>query len=287
MTVIRSVDELRGWLAGHDRARHSVGLVPTMGFLHAGHASLIRRASGENDLVVVSDFVNPTQFGEGEDYASYPRDLVHDEQLAADAGADVVFAPGADEMYPAGAATLVEVTGEITHTLCGASRPIHFRGVTTVVAKLLNVVGPDRIYFGQKDAQQAVVVARMIRDMHIPVQMVVCPIVRETDGLALSSRNSYLSAAERAQAPALHAGLQAARRRFDSGERSVAALRETIRATIESQPLARVEYVEVVDAHELSAVERLESGHPALAAVAVHFGHTRLIDNCLLAESED
>lgn len=284
MTIITSVGELRGWLADHDRERSSVGLVPTMGFLHAGHASLIRRAASENDLVVVSDFVNPTQFGVGEDYASYPRDMDHDDALASSAGADVVFAPSVDEMYPKGAVTQVEVTGEITHKLCGATRPIHFRGVTTVVTKLLNIVGPDRVYFGQKDAQQAVVVSRMIRDLHVPVQMVVCPIVRDTDGLALSSRNNYLSPEERRQAPALHAGLKAARERFEAGERSVGTLREVIRATIEAQPLASVEYVEVVDAHELSELDRIGSGQLALAAVAVHFGGTRLIDNCLLGE---
>lgn len=282
MTVLSTVDEVRAWLAGHDRAGKTLGLVPTMGFLHEGHRSLIERAHSENDLVVVSDFVNPTQFGEGEDYTGYPRDLEHDHDLAVAAGADVVFHPGVEEMYPPGASTQVEVTAALTHVLCGASRPIHFRGVTTVVSMLLNIVGPDRVYFGQKDAQQAVVVAAMIRDLHIGVQMVICPIVREADGLALSSRNSYLDADQRAQAPALHRGLWAARERFGAGERSVAVLREVIRGVIEEQALARIEYVEIVDAGSLDAIDRVEADRRALAAVAVHFGTTRLIDNCLL-----
>ncbi|MFT8395315.1 pantoate--beta-alanine ligase [Propionibacterium sp.] len=282
MTVLTTVSEVRAWLHDHDRANKSVGLVPTMGFLHDGHKSLIERAHADNDIVIVSDFVNPIQFGEGEDYSSYPRDLDHDHELATAAGADVVFHPSVEELYPAGAATEVEVKAPLTHVLCGASRPIHFKGVTTVVAKMLNIVGPDRVYFGQKDAQQTVVVAQMIRDMLIPVQMIVCPIVREADGLALSSRNTYLDAEQRKAALVLHRALDQAAERFAGGERSAGALRGLVRETIEEQPQANIEYVEIVDAHTLDQIDTIESGHQALAAVAVRFGDTRLIDNCLL-----
>ena len=284
MKLIETEAALRGELAKH-RNGGGVGLVPTMGCLHEGHLSLIRRAKQENALVVVSVFVNPTQFGPGEDYEKYPRNLEHDCALAESAGADIVFHPAPEEIYAPGAGTKVEVEGELTHKLCGASRPVHFRGVATVVSILFNIVQPDRAYFGQKDAQQAVVIRKMVRDLHIPVQIVVCPIVREADGLALSSRNRYLGGEEREQAPCLYRALGAAEDCAASGAdsgRDVGTLKSIIREEISKSPLAEIEYVEIVDADTLGELKTLERGRPALAAVAVRFGGTRLIDNRIL-----
>ena len=212
--IITTISELRKYLQTQRAENKTVGLVPTMGFLHEGHLSLIRSAKTDNDVVVVSDFVNPTQFGPNEDYETYPRDIERDTELAIGAGADVVFYPSVKEMYPEGSSTFVEVEGDITRVLCGASRPTHFRGVTTVVNMLFNIVKPDKAYFGQKDAQQAAVLMKMVRDTHQDIELVVCPIAREEDGLAMSSRNTYLNEEERKQATILNQALAEGEKAF-------------------------------------------------------------------------
>ncbi|HEX5526937.1 MAG TPA: pantoate--beta-alanine ligase [Solirubrobacterales bacterium] len=283
-SALRSKAELRSVLADARRAGQTIGLVPTMGYLHEGHLSLIRAARAECDLVVMSLFVNPTQFGPGEDLDRYPRDEENDLRLAAEAGADLVFAPDVEEVYPDGVgdfATRVEVTGPLTGVLDGdpARRgPEHFRGVTTVVAKLFNIVGPDVAYFGQKDAQQALAIRRMVRDLDFPVRIEVLPIVREPDGLAMSSRNAYLEPADRERATALSRALAAAERgaRSDSLEAGLeAARRELAAAGIEP------EYLEARDAETLEPVEQMGE-RPVLVAVAAHVGAARLIDNVLI-----
>ncbi len=286
MSIVKTVAEIEAWFSSKDRRNKTLGFVPTMGFLHGGHLSLIKAAKAQNDLVVVSVFVNPTQFAPGEDYESYPRDIDRDYQLAREAGADVVFNPNVDEIYIPGASTAVEVTGDITKKLCGASRPTHFKGVTTVVNILFNIVRPDRAYFGQKDAQQALVIKRMVRDLHMPVEVVVCPIVREVDGLAMSSRNVYLSSDERQQATCLNEALQKAADYLGSGADdcgSVAQLIKIIEGHIQRQDLAAIDYVLILDGETLDDIELIEPGKSALAAVAVKFGKTRLIDNRVLA----
>ncbi|HAW70431.1 MAG TPA: pantoate--beta-alanine ligase [Firmicutes bacterium] len=286
MSIVKTVAEIEAWFSSKDRRNKTLGFVPTMGFLHGGHLSLIKAAKAQNDLVVVSVFVNPTQFAPGEDYESYPRDIDRDYQLAREAGADVVFNPNVDEIYIPGASTAVEVTGDITKKLCGASRPTHFKGVTTVVNILFNIVKPDRAYFGQKDAQQALVIKRMVRDLHMPVEVVVCPIVREVDGLAMSSRNVYLSSDERQQATCLNEALQKAADYLGSGADdcgSVAQLIKIIEGHIQRQDLAAIDYVLILDGETLDDIELIEPGKSALAAVAVKFGKTRLIDNRVLA----
>ncbi len=257
----------------------TLGLVPTMGFLHEGHLALVRRARAENEAVAVSIFVNPTQFGPGEDLARYPRDLPRDLRLLEDAGVDLVFAPEASEMYPPGFSTAVEV-GEVTRGLEGAVRPGHFRGVATVVCKLFNIVQAERAYFGQKDAQQAVVIQRMARDLNFPTEVVVVPTVREPDGLALSSRNTYLSAEERAAAPVLYRALESARLAWEQGERDAEALRRHVHATLAREPRAEVDYVSVADPRTLVELDRVDG--EALVLLAVRIGRTRLIDNLLL-----
>jgi pantoate--beta-alanine ligase len=254
----------------------TVGLVPTMGALHEGHLSLIRVARAQNDVVVVSIFLNPTQFGSGEDFNRYPRDLERDRVLAAAAGADLVFNPTVDEMYPEAFSTWVEVEG-LTAGLCGMSRPGHFRGVCTVVSKLLNICAPDRAYFGEKDAQQLAVVKRMVRDLDVRVDIVSCPTVREPDGLALSSRNTRLTAQERAEAPVLYRALATASELVRSGERDAGALKGSIRSVLAEAHLGRVDYVDIVRADDLTPVAAV-SGE-CLIALALWFGGTRLIDN--------
>ncbi len=286
MSIIKTVKELEAWSKNADRKTSTLGLIPTMGYLHEGHCSLIRAAKSENDLVVVSVFVNPTQFAPGEDFESYPRSIERDYKLAIEAGADVVFNPETEEVYVPGSSTFVEVTGEITRKLCGASRPTHFRGVTTVVNILFNIVQPDKAYFGQKDAQQAMIIKKMVRDLHMPVEVVVCPIVREADGLAMSSRNVYLSQEERKQALCLSGGLKKAWEYLNSGaedSRSVKKLIEIIRNEIEGQSLAVIDYVMILDGETLEEIADIEPGKNALAAVAVKFGKTRLIDNRVLS----
>lgn len=290
MSLIKTIPDLNTWLAEHGRSSKTLGLVPTMGSLHEGHLSLIRRAKAENDLVAVSVFVNPTQFGPGEDFEKYPRDIERDYQLASSAGADIVFNPEVGEIYVPGASTEVEVKGDIPKKLCGASRPIHFKGVTTVVSILFHIVQPDSAYFGQKDAQQALIIRKMVRDLHMPVNVVVCPIVREKDGLAMSSRNIYLSPEERRQALSLNRGLKKVQAYLTSGAeecRIVETLKRIVREEIEKEPLAQIEYVEILDAETLENIETIEPSRSALAAIAVRFGKTRLIDNTVLKWKED
>ncbi|WP_299288033.1 pantoate--beta-alanine ligase [Thermoflexus sp.] len=255
------------------------GFVPTMGYLHEGHLSLVRRARAENDRVAVSIFVNPTQFGPHEDYARYPRDLERDLRLLEPLGVDLVFVPSVEEMYPPGFQTWV-IVEEVSRPLEGASRPGHFRGVATVVAKLFNILQPDRAYFGQKDAQQTVVIRRMVQDLNIPVEIVICPTVREPDGLAMSSRNTYLNPEERRAATVLFQALQAAKARYEAGERDAERLREAMREVIRAEPLARIDYVSVAHPETLQELERVEG--PALLSLAVYIGTTRLIDNLML-----
>jgi pantoate--beta-alanine ligase len=283
--VLRGVDELRAALAPARREGRAIGLVPTMGFLHEGHVSLLRAARAENDVVVMSLFVNPTQFGPNEDLDRYPRDEERDLRLASEAGVDFVFAPAVVELYPDGAATAVEVTGNLTSVLDGdADRrgPAHFRGVTTIVAKLFNIVGPDVAYFGQKDAQQAAVIKRMVRDLDFPLEVRVMPTVREEDGLAMSSRNVYLEPADRARAVAISRALAACAQQAiarDSLEAGLDAARiELAAAAIEP------EYLEARDADTLEPVEGL-TGRPILVAIAAQVGGARLIDNVVIDPS--
>lgn len=260
--------------------KQTIGFVPTMGYLHEGHQSLIKKAVEENDIVVVSIFVNPTQFAPNEDFDSYPRDIERDYKMAREAGADIVYHPDIEDIYPNGASTFVEVEGDLTKKLCGASRPSHFKGVTTVVHILFNIVMPDRAYFGQKDAQQVIVVKKMVKDLHMKVDVVVCPIVRELDGLAMSSRNVYLSQEERKQALVLNRALYEAQNKYKQGEVGAANLKAFIIETIQTQPLAKIDYVEILDGDLLE--EMIEIKEPALVAVAVKFGKTRLIDNIFI-----
>jgi pantoate--beta-alanine ligase len=279
MQVFETVVALRQYLTAHRAARRQIGFVPTMGALHDGHLSLVHAAQRECEVVVLSIFVNPRQFGPQEDFTTYPRDMERDLQLAGAGGVDAVFAPSVAEMYPPGFHTEV-VVHVLTEALCGASRPGHFRGVTTVVAKLLQIVGPDRAYFGQKDYQQAVVIQKMVADLHMPVEVVICPTVREADGLAMSSRNAYLSPEERQAALVLSQALRLAAARLAEGERQGKRLEATLRAYITQEPQARLDYVAVCDPHTLQAVEELAG--TALVALAVYIGKTRLIDNALL-----
>lgn len=281
MKLCKTVAELRAEIALAKAGGQSIGLVPTMGALHEGHGSLIAAARKENELVVVSVFVNPTQFGPGEDLDAYPRTLEADCVLATKMGADIVFAPTPKEMYPSEDMTWVEVTGEITKVLCGRSRPIHFRGVTTVVSKLFNLAQPDRAYFGQKDAQQVQVLQRMVKDLFFNVQLRIMPIVREADGLAKSSRNAYLSAEERAAGLVLSQSLQHAAQLFDQGERNSAKLVAATQALIAAEPMSDIDYVEMYELPELTPVTGTMRG-ACLLAVAVRFGTTRLIDNIVL-----
>lgn len=288
MSLLKTIEEWNRWLTRIDRKNHTLGFVPTMGFLHEGHLSLIRKAKEENDLVAVSVFVNPIQFAPGEDYESYPRDIERDYRLAIGAGADVVFNPEAKEIYFANSDTVVEVGGDITQKLCGVSRPTHFKGVTTVVTILFNIIRPDRAYFGQKDAQQGIIIQKMVRDLHQPVKVLMCPIVREADGLAMSSRNVYLNPEERKQATCLQKALQAAEDYVKSGAMDgnlVKTLVQIIRDHIVEQPLATIDYIQILDGVTLDEIECIEAGRTALAAVAVKFGKTRLIDNRMLSIS--
>ena len=286
MRTVRRVAELREALAPERRAGRRIGLVPTMGALHDGHLSLIRRARAECDVVVVSLFVNPTQFGPNEDLAAYPRDEARDAELAAEAGADLLFAPPAEEVYPAGFSSAVEVSG-LTEVLCGdpARRgPEHFRGVTTVVTKLFNMVGPDVAYFGQKDAQQALVIRKLARDLDMPVQIEVLPTVREPDGLAMSSRNAYLDPSERERATALRRALAAAEAVVADGRRDADDVLAAARAELAAAGI-EPEYLELRSAADLAPAERVNRS--TLLAVAAQVGPARLIDNVLLGEDSD
>ncbi len=283
MQVVKTVKEVRDIVSGWKREGLSVGFVPTMGYLHEGHRSLIEKSVSENDRTVVSVFVNPIQFGPSEDLASYPRDLQRDMDVVGSAGGDLIFHPEPSEMYPGHFTSFID-TSETTELLCGAVRPGHFRGVCTVVGKLFNIVMPERAYFGQKDAQQLATIRRFVRDLNFNVQIVACPIVRESDGLAKSSRNTYLSADERQAALVLSQSLQKGKALIDAGERDAAAVKEAIRAHLLTQPLARIDYVEVVDNENIRRVERISGS--TLVAIAVYIGKTRLIDN-FIAEVQD
>jgi pantoate--beta-alanine ligase len=279
MQVIPTVAALRAWSRLQRSGGNTVGLVPTMGALHAGHASLIRAAAASCKRVAVSIFVNPAQFGPNEDYAVYPRTFDADCALAEAAGAHVVFAPSVEELYPAGSATFVDVEG-LSGRLDGKSRPGHFRGVATVVAKLMIAAEPDRGFFGQKDAAQVAVLRRMVADLRLATEIVVCPIVREADGLALSSRNTYLSSAERVQALTLSRAIRQVEALAAGGERLAAALIEAARQTFAAEPSLCVDYIELVDWATLEPVETAAPG--SLFAVAAWVGATRLIDNTIL-----
>ena len=283
MKLIKTVAELREEVALAKSKGETIGLVPTMGALHEGHASLIKAANMENDCVIVSVFVNPTQFAPNEDLDAYPRTLEADCVLAEKMGADIVFAPSPKEMYPSEDDTWVEVTGDITKVLCGRSRPIHFRGVTTVVTKLFNLAQPDRAYFGQKDAQQVEVLKRMVKDLFFNIQLRIMPIVREKDGLAKSSRNTYLSNEERSAALVLNSSLSVAKKLFQQGERNKDTLISAVIAGIKAEPLSDIDYVEIYALPELKSVTNPLQGSNLLA-VAVKFGTTRLIDNVVLEE---
>jgi pantoate--beta-alanine ligase len=276
MKVLTAVSDVRAFRASR---KGPLALVPTMGALHAGHLSLVARARKENEHVAASIFVNPAQFGPAEDFAAYPRALDTDLGLLASLGVDAVWTPSASEVYPPGFQTWIAVE-EVSAPLEGLRRPGHFRGVTTVVAKLLNVFQPERAYFGQKDAQQVAVIRRMVEDLSFSVDVVVCPIVREKDGLAMSSRNAYLGPDERRAAPVLHRALEEARAAFGSGERDAGRLRAILTKTLSNEPLVRPDYVSVADTSTLAELERVEGA--ALVSLAARIGRTRLIDNVVL-----
>ena len=282
MRTVETIAEMR---QARRELAEPVGFIPTMGYLHEGHLSLVRRAKNENTSVVASIFVNPTQFAPGEDLDSYPRDIPHDLAMLETEGTDVVFLPTAEEMYPPDSDSWVEVD-RLTKRLEGGSRPDHFRGVTTVVAKLFNIVRPTRAYFGQKDAQQAAVIKRMVADLNMDLEIIACPIVREADGLAMSSRNTYLTPEQRAAATVLYESLQRAELFWTYGERSAFCLRQETAGTLRHEPLAQIEYVSVADPETLCELETVEGS--ALISIAVRFGKTRLLDNILLTSpSED
>ena len=277
MKIVTTVAEVREIVKGWRAAGETVGLVPTMGFLHAGHQSLIAASVKNNDRTVVSVFVNPTQFGPNEDLESYPRDLNRDAELCESTGADLIFHPEPSEMYPDGFVSFVDMNG-LTNHLCGLSRPVHFRGVCTVVSKLFNIVQPDHAYFGQKDAQQLAVVKRMVKDLNMPLEIVGCPIVREEDGLAMSSRNTYMNAEERQAALILSKSIRLGEQMVKDGERDAEVIRKAMVELIESEPMAEIDYVELVDNLTMESLETLKGD--ILCAIAVKINNkVRLIDN--------
>lgn len=276
MKTAQTVNETRKIVKAWKKQGLTVGLVPTMGYLHEGHESLIRRSVKENDRTVVSIFVNPMQFGKNEDLETYPRDFERDSRICREAGADLIFCPVPAEMYPPHFFTYTDMQ-TLTERLCGHDRPGHFRGVCTVVSKLFHIAAPDRAYFGQKDAQQLSVIKKMVRDLNFDLEVIGCPTVREADGLAKSSRNTYLSPQERQAAVVIHKALKYAEQAIAEGEREAAVLRDGMLSIIEKEPLARVDYVEIVDWEILQPVEKIEKS--VLIAAAVKFGKTRLIDN--------
>jgi pantoate--beta-alanine ligase len=279
MKILQNINEMRAAVRAACGENRRLGFVPTMGALHDGHLSLVRAAKRQTDVVAVSIFVNPTQFGPNEDFAKYPRTFEGDCELLKNEGVDLLFAPSAEEMYPKGAVTWVTVEG-LSDKLCGRSRPGHFRGVTTVVSKLFHIVEPDAAFFGQKDAVQLVLIRRMVRDLNMPVEIIGCPIVREADGLAMSSRNAYLSTEERESALALSHSLQEIKKRFEEGERDSGKLISAGIEIFRREPSARLDYLEIVDAETLDAVPSMTGN--ALVAVAAYVGTTRLIDNVML-----
>lgn len=276
MKIVKTIEEVRNITSQWRAEGMSVGLVPTMGFLHEGHKSLIDRAVSENDRVVVSDFVNPTQFGPSEDLEAYPRDINRDAELCEKAGAALIFNPEPSEMYYDDCEAYVNINS-LSDELCGKSRPIHFKGVCTVVSKLFNIVKPDRAYFGQKDAQQLAIIKRMVRDLNFDVQIVGCPIIRESDGLAKSSRNTYLSSEERKAALILSKAVKLGEDMAKSGENDAEKIVSKMKELINTEPMARIDYVEAVDAISIKPVKKMDGA--VLVAMAVYIGKTRLIDN--------
>ncbi|MGC5324599.1 pantoate--beta-alanine ligase [Brevibacillus sp. SYSU BS000544] len=281
MIQVSSIAEVRKYIKEMRQGGKEVGFVPTMGFLHEGHISLVEAAKAKTEIVVMSIFVNPLQFGPNEDFDRYPRDIERDSALAEAAGVDILFTPTVEEMYPKKMLTNISVA-QVTEVLCGKSRPGHFDGVATVVTKLFQIVQPDYAFFGQKDAQQVAVVEQMVFDLSIPVTIVPCPIIREKDGLAKSSRNVYLSTEEREQALVLSQSLGNAKERIHQGERSAATILENILTQIKEKPLAEIDYVEVLKYPELVAESELRQGETYLIALSVKFGRTRLIDNVMV-----
>ncbi len=280
MRVITTVKEMAAVCPGWGSSS-TVGFVPTMGYLHEGHLALVRRARIENDLLIASIFVNPTQFGPHEDFERYPRDVPRDLAMLESEGVDIIFTPGVAEMYPAGYVTYVEPTGPLVEEAEGRRRPGHFRGVATVVLKLFHIVQPYRAYFGQKDAQQVAVISRMVEDLNLPLSLRIIPTVREPDGLAMSSRNVYLTPEQRTAATVLYRALQAGRHIFDTRPaQGVAAVVQAMTATVAAEPLADLDYAEVRDPHSFLPLEILQA--PALLAIAAHIGSVRLIDNIIL-----
>ena len=279
MKVVKTVKEVREIVSAWRKEGLTVGLVPTMGYLHEGHQSLIIKSAEQNDRTVVSVFVNPIQFGPNEDLEAYPRDLDRDIQKVEEAGGDLIFNPEPAEMYPGHFTSFIDTT-ETTELLCGAVRPVHFRGVCTVVGKLFNIVCPDRAYFGQKDAQQLATIRRFVRDLNFPLEIVACPIVREADGLAKSSRNTYLNAEERQAALLLSTSLKKGQEPIGAGERDAQTVIAVITESLKSEPLARIDYVEVVDFENIQRTARIEG--EVLVAIAVYIGKTRLIDNFIV-----
>lgn len=283
MNIVKTIKEVREHVRQWRKEGLSVGLVPTMGYLHEGHESLIKRAVAENDKVVVSVFVNPMQFGPKEDLASYPRDIDADSRLCEAAGASLIFHPEPEEMYEEGFCSFVDMNG-LTNALCGLSRPVHFRGVCTVVNKLFNIVMPDKAYFGEKDAQQLAVVKRMVKDLNMDIEIVGCPIIREADGLAKSSRNTYLSPESRKQAVILSKSVFMAKQMILDGERDVAKVKKAMIDMINTMPLADIDYVEIVDVNTMKNIDKIEGD--ILCAIAVNIGgEARLIDNVMLSLS--
>lgn len=279
MEIYSEIAKVRAKVQEWKRAGLTVGLVPTMGYLHEGHKSLMDTARKQNDRVVASIFVNPMQFAPNEDFESYPRDLQKDAALCETAGVDLIFHPQAEEMYAPGFCSYVDMNG-LTTELCGKSRPIHFRGVQTVVLKLFHIVTPDRAYFGQKDAQQLAVIRRMVKDLNVGTEIIGCPIVRESDGLAKSSRNTYLNESERQAALVLSRSLKVGRALVQAGETDASVIKNAITQEIEKEPLAKIDYVDVVDFDTVTPIDKIDTKNGSvLAAIAVYIGKTRLIDN--------
>ncbi len=279
MEVAKTIESVRNLVSAARREGRKIGFVPTMGALHIGHVSLVEAAAKDCDFIVVSIFVNPTQFGPGEDFESYPRPIEADLEICRNAGVDVVFAPTPKEMYPAENITWVTVE-KLTEPLCGRGRPGHFRGVTTVCTKLFNIVCPDAAYFGRKDAQQAIVIKRMVADLNMPLEIIICPTVREPQGLAISSRNQYLSEQQKKDAAVIYKSLQQCRRMIDSGVVDAGEIIAAMRQTLQQVPAIEIEYVSIVDAQTLESVQKIAG--KVLTAVAVKLGPARLIDNILV-----
>jgi pantoate--beta-alanine ligase len=279
MRVIERISDLKAVIRSQRSSGKTIGFVPTMGYLHEGHMSLVKASREDNDFTIMSIFVNPAQFGPNEDFEKYPRDMERDTRMAEEAGVDIIFAPSKDEMYPDGYKTYIEVE-DITEVLCGKTRPGHFKGVTTVVAKLFNIVEPDKAYFGQKDAQQVIVIKKMVRDLNMNLEVATCPIIRENDGLAMSSRNTYLSVGERRAAVILSKSLFEAQDLIKDGERNAAKLVQYICERISTVSFAEIDYVEITDFENLEKVEVIDGN--ILIALAVRFGKTRLIDNIVV-----